>query len=259
MTHDAGGSADASTKAPRWGWLEWALVVAVLALGVQLGWPVWRRWQNRPRPGVQVAGSFGPFGYLLYLPRAYNATKKWPLLVYLHGGRSRGNDPNYLRGRDGPPAQIERGMQLPMIVLSPRCPPGSWWVPAEVLGLIDHVASRFAVDKRRITLTGDSMGGCGTWDTAAAAPERFAAIVPVSARGDPKSAKRLTDLPVWAFHGRQDDVIPWDQGQAIVDAVLAAGGSAKMTAYPHAGHNVCGRTYTNHALYDWILAQKRGG
>ncbi len=59
-------------KKAAWGWLEWLLVGAVLALGVQLAWPALERWRNRPRPGVQVAGASETLRYLVYLPRTWS-------------------------------------------------------------------------------------------------------------------------------------------------------------------------------------------
>ena len=244
-------------KKATWGWLEWLLVGAVVALGVQLAWPALERWRNRPRPGVQIAGASETLWYLVYLPAKYDTAICWPLLVYLHGSGQRGSDLELLRDEQGPPGLIERGRDLPMIVVSPQCPADRRWSPTEVLELVDHVVDTLSVDEARIYLTGYSMGGYGTWEVAAAAPGLFAAIAPVAGAGDPAAATRLVDVPVWAFHGAKDDVIPLRHSQEMVDAVRATGGSARLTVYPEQGHAVCGRTYAKGELFDWLLSQRR--
>ena len=190
--------------------------------------------------------------------RLVNDGRKYPLIIFLHGSGERGDDLNLVK-RFGPPKMLSQGKHFPFIVASPQCAAESSWDTAEILALIDTLSSQFAVDRNRIYLTGYSMGGHGTWAIAAAAPDRFAAIVPVAGGGSTEKATDLAEVPIWAFHGADDDVVPMRYSKEMVDAVNAAGGTAKLTVYPHAGHGVCDQTYADATLYSWLLSQERRG
>ena len=245
-------------------WIDWLLLLAVAGLSVQLAVmlapPAVEAWHNRPRPGVQVPQQYTdaagmPVNYLLYLPPGYETGSKWPLVVYLHGAGARGHDLNLVR-RDGLPRQIERGKKVDFILLAPQCPAGSGWMPETVVELIEHINNSLSADRDRVYLTGFSMGGNGTWATAAYDPGRFAAIVPLSSGGDVGQADRLVALPIWAFHGAKDEVVPLGASKAMVDAVRKCGGHVEFTVYPNHGHDICDATYQDQLL-EWLLAQRR--
>ena len=113
------------------------------------------------------------------------------------------------------------------------------------------------VDPDRVYLTGESMGGYGTWEIAVRYPDRFAAIAPVCGVGEAWLASRLVNLPVWAFHGAQDDRVPLRGSQEMVEAVTKCGGRPKLTVYPDMGHMIGDFVYGNEELYRWLLAQRR--
>ena len=138
--------------------------------------------------------------YLLYLPPNYEAKKKWPLMLFLHGGGERGSNLDLVK-RHGPPKLISKGKEFPFIVISPQCPKDRDWEPLELTVLLDDAISKLKVDTDRIFLTGMSTGGFGTWQLAAYAPDRFAAIVPICGGGDTMWAKRIAHVSVWVFHG----------------------------------------------------------
>ena len=70
-------------------------------------------------------------------------------------------------------------------------------------------------------------------------------------------AKRLKNLPVWAFHGARDPVVPLEESKKMVAVVEQAGGEAKLTVYPEAEHDSWTATYDNQGLYDWFLRHRR--
>ena len=187
-------------------------------------------------PGRQVCCShsgegLAPLRYLLFLPARYDQEPgKWPLMVFLHGAGERGDDLNFVK-RYGPPMIVEETPELPFVVVSPQCPAGQGWEPTRLMALVDDVAASYRIDRRRIVLTGTSLGGFGTWQTAFAYPERFAALVPVCGWGNPVWASHLRDVPVWIFHGEEDCIVPIDSSREMLDAVLAAGGDARFTSY----------------------------
>jgi predicted peptidase len=197
--------------------------------------------------------------YLLYLPEGYEGSQKeWPLLVFLHGLGERGPVINKVKTH-GPPKLIEQGKQLPFIVVSPQCPENSWWTyeTEKVLALVDEIEETYRVDKSRVYLTGLSMGAYGTWAVASVAPDRFAAIAPICGGGYSFLGDNLKDVPVWAFHGGADPVVPVQKSQEMVNAVNQAGGHAKLTIYPGVGHDSWTETYNNDELYQWFLSHSK--
>jgi predicted peptidase len=121
--------------------------------------------------------------------------------------------------------------------------------------LLDEIELKYNVDKNRIYLTGLSMGGIATWSLAIENPERFAAIIPISARGYSQDVCVLKNVPVWAFHGAKDDIIPLKDGEKMVNTLKECGGNVKFTVYSEAGHDAWTVTYNNPELYDWFLSQ----
>jgi predicted peptidase len=197
--------------------------------------------------------------YLLYLPDAYGKNDKaWPLMVFLHGAGERGDDLELVKVH-GPAMIAEINGELPFIIVSPQCPKGLWWPNQQekVIALIDETVEKYNVDESRIYLTGLSMGGYGSWSIGCTYPERFAAIVPICGGGQPFIAGNLKDVPVWAFHGAKDNVVPLKKSEEMIKAAKQAGGDAKSTVYPQAGHNSWTKTYNNPELYKWLLSHSK--
>jgi predicted peptidase len=196
--------------------------------------------------------------YLLYLPEGYGQKgKKWPLILFLHGAGERGDNLELVK-RNGPPKLIEQGKKFEFIIVSPQCPEKDWWPTKTdiLIALLDEIESKYDVDKDRVYLTGLSMGGFGSWTLGCSYPERFAAIAPICGGGERFFAGRLKDVPVWAFHGKKDTIVPLDRSQEMVDAINAAGGKAKLTVYPNAEHDSWTQTYDDPALYEWFLSHR---
>jgi predicted peptidase len=201
--------------------------------------------------------------FLLFVPKDYKADgDKWPLMLFLHGSGESSDDDLDLVKVHGPPKIVESKPDFPFVLVSPQAPKkhevGGAWKPEELMPLIDHVASKLNVDADRIYVTGLSMGGYGTWRLAATHPERFAAAIPICGGGDAeKYAKGLSKVPIWAFHGGKDPVVPIKGTQDIVDAVKAEHGDIEFTVYPDAGHDSWTETYNNPKVYEWLLAHRR--
>lgn len=193
---------------------------------------------------------------LVYLPKDYDQTKAWPVLLFLHGIGERGDNLDLVK-KHGPPKLIAGGKQFPFIVVSPQCPNGQWWVPSELMALLDEIAMKYKVDQDRVYLTGLSMGGFGTWAWAAYQPNRFAAIVPICGGGDPANAKRIAHIPAWVFHGGKDRTVPIEKSKKMIEALKKAGAEPKFTIYPEAGHDSWTQAYNTAELYEWLLQQKR--
>jgi predicted peptidase len=176
--------------------------------------------------------------------------------MFLHGAGERGTDIELVK-KHGIPRLVASGVDFPFLVASPQCPAGQTWSPAMVGRVLDDVCRKVRVDRDRIYLTGLSMGGYGTWFTAIAYPDRFAAIVPICGGGDPGAACRLRDLPVWVFHGAKDPVVQPEESARMVEALRGCGGNVRFTLYPEAEHDCWTQTYQNPELYRWLLQQTR--
>jgi predicted peptidase len=193
--------------------------------------------------------------YLLYKPT--KPKTKLPLVMFLHGAGERGNDLDLVKIH-GIPKLIEQGQAFPFIAVSPQCPKDSWW-PLELeslKGLLDEIISKHDVDKKRVYLTGLSMGGYGTWYLAGLYPQTFAAIAPICGGGDFVLGEQLATMPIWAFHGDKDNVVPLSESQRMVDIVKKAGGKAKLTVYKNVDHDSWTKTYNNPKFYEWLLSHK---
>ena len=178
------------------------------------------------------------------------------MILFLHGAGERGDDLEKVKVH-GPPKLVEQGQHLPFIVVSPQCPLDDWWLPAQLIDLVDQISAQHRVDPDRIYLTGLSMGGYGTWATAIEYPDRFAAIAPICGGGDPEDVERITHIPTWVFHGAKDPVVPLQRSEVMVDALKERGADVKFTVYPEADHDSWTATYDNPEFYEWLLLQHR--
>ena len=104
---------------------------------------------------------------------------------------------------------------------------------------------------------GLSMGGYATWELATRYPETYAAAAPICGSGDPTHASRLVDMPIWAFHGDADDIVPPERSREMVDAVNNAGGLAILTMYAGVGHGSWVPVFESQEVWDWLFAQRR--
>ena len=204
---------------------------------------------------IQSAG----FQFWLYLPDDYTdrADDKFALMLFLHGGGEGGSDINKVL-KNGPPKMIADGKSFPCIVVSPLNPSKTeFWDDQALAKLLDRIENDYRVDANRIYLTGLSRGGFGAWRMAMQFPNRFAALIPISGGGVESYAFKLKDLPIWAFHGGKDSLIPVEESQRMVTAVNKVGGTAKLTIYPEAKHDAWTQTYNNPEVFEWLFSQHR--
>lgn len=249
----------------RTGWAMVAAALSACALGGGAGEDAAQRESSFE---AEVTTRYA-LRYLVSLPPGYEgSTERAPVLLFLHGSGERGDDLEKVKAW-GPPRLVEEDAgwraRMPFIVISPQCPEGERWDAGALLALLDHVESTYRVDPDRVYVTGLSMGGYGTWALADAAPERFAAVAPVCG-GYPylglAAPRRILELPVWAFHGDADDVVPVSETVEVIEALRAAGAPedrARMTIYEGVGHGSWIPAYADEALWAWMLAQRRGG
>jgi predicted peptidase len=204
---------------------------------------------------------------LLSLPAGYEpgGEKRWPLVLFLHGAGERGADPALI-AKNGPPKLAAEGREFPFILVSPQCPLDQRWDDEALIAWLDHVISRHKVDTGRVYITGLSMGGYGAWSLAVNHPERFAAAAPICGGGNgidvllAEGARKqaLQSLPIWAFHGARDMVVPLSESERMLAALNRVGCTkVQLTVYPEAEHDSYTETYNNPKLYEWLLGHRR--
>ena len=219
-------------------------------------------------------GFAGKLPYRLMKPKDYDAGKKYPLVLFLHGAGERGED-NTVQLVHGMAdfASEENRAKYPCFVLAPQCPAGKKWAevdwsasthkqpekpsdPAQnTLELMDVLAKDFSIDPTRLYITGLSMGGYGTWDLISRFPEKFAAAAPVCGGGDETQAERLIKIPIWAFHGDKDTAVKPERSRNMIAAIKKAGGEPRYTEYAGVGHNSWVKAYHDPELMSWLFAQ----
>jgi len=208
----------------------------------------------------------------------YNISRKYPLVIFLHGSGERGNDNE---------AQLLWGVmnfatdqamaRHPAYVIAPQCPGELEWEnfsenektreirmkpepskPMElVMELIYQMVKTLPIDTSRIYITGLSMGGYGTFDAIERYPHLFAAAVPVCGGGDPSKADLIAKMPIWIFHGAEDPGVNTLYSLDMAEALYKAGGHPGLTIYPGTGHFAWLAAYTDQNMIDWLFSQHK--
>ena len=215
--------------------------------------------------------------YRLFIPRSYDASTKYPLVLFHHGAGGSGNDNR--RQFEGPLprewAEPDNQAKHPCFIVAPQIPgresrDGDERRPrTEVMKthiqtiheILDSLEKEFSIDTSREYVTGLSMGGECTWMSIIERPDRFAAAVPICA-GDrfigmdaAERGRAFAQLPIWIFHGDADDVISVDVSREVVKALRDAGGNPKYTEYPGVDHGSWEKAYRDPELIEWFFAQ----
>ncbi|MEL7532916.1 MAG: dienelactone hydrolase family protein [Bacteroidota bacterium] len=210
------------------------------------------------------------------------AGKLYPLVLFLHGAGERGDDNTaqlvHVTHRFSDP---DLQAAHPTFVIAPQCPKESYWpsgtfdkawgkfTPSDtlnaemrlIMALLEEAQQKYPIDPNRIYVAGLSMGGFGTWDFLRRFPNYFAAGVPVCGGGYPADAERLVNIPIWALHGSEDNVVPASMSRDMLNAIKEAGGSPNYTEFPGVGHGSWNPAFPAYAsspfIYDWLFSQHR--
>lgn len=201
-----------------------------------------------------VCGDGYRLRYVLDCPADPEADEKYPLLVCLHGKGGGTHAPRAFEQIGGPPC----------FVLAPSVPPQEFsWSDIRrnglpyVFELIDDLLETEPIDPDRIYVTGQSMGGFGTFGAVAMRPDFFAASVPVCGGWRTDEAACMHEVPMWIFHGDADKVVPAQYSRDMVKALREAGGTPRYTEYEGVGHNSWVNAYGSEELWVWLFKQRR--
>lgn len=198
--------------------------------------------------------------YRAIFPTNYDPNRAYPLVLFLHGAGESGTDNlAQVNGNIAGLIAATRSDEFASILVAPQTNIG-WNGPAPldlVEQILVEVAGTYEVDLRRQYLTGLSMGGFGTFYMAAERPDLFAAAVPIAGGFSPSLAPNLLHVPLWAFHGDSDSVVPVENTRGIIRALRALGGNPRYTEYPGVPHDSWSVTYqdANRELYPWMFSQ----
>lgn len=219
--------------------------------------------------------------YRVLYPKDFDASREYPLLVFLHGMGERGGD-NTRQLTHGAQLFADSIEQYPAIVIFPQCPTMDYWANVyrpdqggrarnyifhtdrgynQSLGmvaeLIDHYLARPYVDEERFYLSGLSMGGFGVWELLWRMPEKIAAAAPICGGGPVEMAYRMAEVPVWAFHGIDDAVVHPRFSRRMIPALQEHGGQAKVTLYPGVNHNSWDYAFQEPDYLSWMFSKRK--
>jgi predicted peptidase len=211
------------------------------------------------------------YGYQVFVPTGWNDRQTWPVVLFLHGGVARGTDGSKQTEQGLGPAIRKDPARFPCLAVFPQCPQHRIWADADMQALalkaLDETILEFRGDPRRVFLTGVSMGGYGAWRLAEAHPRRFAALVQVGAaavraasRGKASAdahaavAAKISNKPVWLFHGAEDAIVPPSESRNMAEALRAGGSEVRLIEYPGVGHDAWDRAYSEPEFVPWLLS-----
>lgn len=199
----------------------------------------------------------------LMSPAKIEDGKKYPLVLALHGRGGNTTAATVL-------ASDAMRKKYPCFVLAPASTKaGIWALPRDfaklkgkqmlpaALEALEFVKTKQPIDADRVYVTGQSMGGFGSFGAISLAPETFAAAVPICGGWDPNDAAKIKDVPLWVFHGDADKTVPVDRSRAMIEAIKKAGGSPKYSEYKGVGHNSWTKTYASDEMWKWMFEQRR--
>lgn len=197
------------------------------------------------------------FPFVAYTPKKMK--DGLPIIIQLHGAGERGPGKEKLGLVDihGFSDYI-KDKDINCIFIMPQCPEKSFWAAKveSIIRFVKQMIKEFGADKKAVYLTGLSMGGFGTWMTAMARSDLFAAIAPVCGGGMGWNAASIK-VPVWAFHGAKDTVVDPFYSEDMVKKLEKAGADVKFTLVENVGHSVWDNAY-NGELLEWLLSHRRG-
>jgi predicted peptidase len=205
--------------------------------------------------------------YLLFKPKESTAETNYPLVLSLHGGGPRHKfehllepyAPGFAYGL-GRLVSDDTQTNHPCFVVAPWSNERGWDDEnlRLVLGIIASLQKQFRIDTNRIYVTGQSMGGWGTWSLITKRPDLFAAAVPICGGGEPADAPYAKDIPIWAFHGSADGVVPVGYTRNMIAALQRMKAQPTYWEYKDGTHaDTAERAYCEPELIEWMFVQQK--
>jgi predicted peptidase len=218
--------------------------------------------------------------YRLFIPPRYEKSRKYPVIVWLHGGGGTGTDNLRQIQKDQVPGTriwttAANQTKHPAFVVVPQTTTG-WDMTGssapnadrpderqltsalvQVLGILDALKMEFPIDSNRLYVAGQSIGGFGTWNLITKKPGVFAAAIILSGGGNADLAGNVKDMPIWSFQGDADGPAFLNSNRNMIAAVRKAGGKPRYTEYPGMRHEIWDRVFKEPDLVEWLFAQHK--
>ena len=220
------------------------------------------------------------YRYQVFVPDGWTAEQTWPIVLFLHGSGERGRDNQSQLSQGLPPWLKDHGKDFHAVVVIPQAPEDTAWndeIEAMALQAMNDTIAVYHGDRRRLYLTGLSMGGYGAWQIALDHPGMFAAAAiicggiahpndgdPLHVQGIPADAAdpyawvaaHIGKLPVWIFNGAIDDVVPPEESHRMNVALKARSNPVRYTEYPGVGHGSWSAAYATAELWPWMFSHR---
>lgn len=221
-----------------------------------------------------TAASGDSILYRFLIPDGNDSNKKYPLVILLHGIGERGdnNESQLVHGAKAF-ATPEARKNYPAFVMVPQCPKGKSWSPFRtrnpklgskptktmdlLLGAVQDIMKNYNIDPDRLYVTGLSMGGFGVFDIMMRHPDMVAAAAVVCGGGDTAFVSQIKDIPLWMFHGANDNIVDPSFSHTMIDALEQQGGTPRYTEYPGVSHDSWNNAYAETELLPWLFSQKK--
>lgn len=191
-----------------------------------------------------------------------NGTGKPSLVIYLHGGSSKGNDNEIQMSEAGVDsiANYLESRQIEAIYLVPQCPSDKSW-GGPMLGVLKSLIDKYVgdgiVDENSLYILGGSMGGTGTWSMLSAYPGLFTAAMPVAGNPSKCDADKVASTPVCTVMGTSDRIMSVETTSDFINELNARNGITKFEVEDGWTHEMtCIQSYTTHRL-DWVFSHRR--
>ena len=221
--------------------------------------------------------------YRILKPVDFNATKQYPLHLFLHGAGERGSD-NEAQLVHGSNLFLKENKKHPAVVIFPQCPEDDYWAQTQVIrdkitktntfsfpknskagwamsaviGLLDSFLEEPFIDRNRVYLGGLSMGAMGTFELLARRPKTFASATAICGGANLENVSSWADnTPIWIFHGESDRVVPSFYSKAVFEAMIKQGVTPRLSLYKGVGHDSWTNAFAEPDLFDWIYSHKK--
>lgn len=219
--------------------------------------------------------------YRLLLPNDFDTSKQYPLVLFLHGAGERGTD-NQKQLVHGSELFVKNRDSFPAIVIFPQCPQNDYWANATVdrstrpislnfpldieptkalqmvMDLMDIMLSQPYINKNQVYVGGLSMGGMGTFEILYRKPEMFAAAFAICGAGNPEATKAYAQkVPMWIFHGANDDVVNPQSSVDMIGGILKYGGKPNFSLYAKDNHNSWDSAFAEPQLLTWLFSNTK--
>jgi esterase/lipase len=198
------------------------------------------------------------YPFWMYLPgSATKQRKKVPIILSLHGAGDRGYNINRVKDF-GASAYAETISSFPFAIVTPQCRFKTLWDSRVLKKILDVLLRTGRFDENRVYITGIGMGGFTAWHLACSYPDYFAAVAPVNSSGNKDKACTIKKMPVWAFHGVKNRLVPVEESQKMITTLKECKApNVEFSIYTEYGQDISSIVYKNQKFYKWLIKQKR--